>query len=314
MKRRILITAGGTATVWHMSNIVREYFGNCIELHVCDINPRELVAASINSDKFHRVPYITDKNYKPFMLHLLETEKIEIIIPLIDWDLFEFCSDNDELKKLKVISTGPERRTAQYLANKEMMFQFLTEYDIPTPVLVHNADVCENSKYIIKPKIGCGSKGMGVLSGAEIKNNPIDEEGYLIQELCRGEEITAEVFHSNDRLEVFQRVRIKTKEGVCTKAKYADVPEIREYIEKLVSFIPMPLAFCVQFMKCNGIWSIIDCNLRIGAGTALATTYGFQLVRAFFANLIGETVEDEWFKADSNIKAVVRVYRELAMR
>ena len=59
MKRRILITAGGTATAWHMSNIVREYFGNCIELHVCDINPRELVAASINSDKFHRVPYIT---------------------------------------------------------------------------------------------------------------------------------------------------------------------------------------------------------------------------------------------------------------
>ena len=38
MKQNILISAGGTATVWHLASLVAEKFTSYFNLFVCDIN------------------------------------------------------------------------------------------------------------------------------------------------------------------------------------------------------------------------------------------------------------------------------------
>ena len=315
-KKRILITAGGTATAWHMSNVIKNFFEGKIELHICDINPKELVASSNNADYFHQVPMIFDKDYRQEMLALLERENIDIIVPLIDWDLFTFSKDNADLLERNILSTGPLLSTAELLSDKAKMAGFLQENEIYTPKVYGQKDVNPNEEYVIKPATGCGSKGFKVLKGKDLLEDLFVDENMIIQELCDGgkDEITAEVFKSNDEVRIFCRRRIETKEGVCTKMQVAQEPEINDMLKKLVKAIEMPSAFCVQFMKHRGHWNLIDCNLRIGAGTALTTAAGFQLTRAFFANLLGEHIDDEWFKVDEKIKAVVRVYREEVMR
>lgn len=316
MKKRILITAGGTATAWHMSNIIKKYFSDEIELHICDINPPELVASSINADKFHRVMPIANDGYRASMLDLLKRERIDYIIPLIDWDLFMFPEDDEELKCIGTLSMGPQSRTAKILSDKKKMCDFLTSHGIPTPRVWDVNGLDNETMYVVKPQIGCGSKGFKILSGKEIRIGFFESDSYVIQELCDdgGEEITAEIFNACDKIEIFCRVRIETKEGVCTKMRHVNVPEINETIKRLISILPMPTAFCVQFMRHRGVWNIIDCNLRIGAGTALSTASGFQLTRAFFANILGKEIDSNWFTIDPEIKAVVRVYKEEVMR
>ena len=61
-------------------------------------------------------------------------------------------------------------------------------------------------------------------------------------------------------------------------------------------------------------WAIIDCNLRIGAGTALSTKIGFQLVRALLTSLLNENVSEDLFKIDNSIKSVLRVYEEIVIK
>ena len=61
-------------------------------------------------------------------------------------------------------------------------------------------------------------------------------------------------------------------------------------------------------------WCITDCNLRIGAGTALSTKIGFQLTRALLASLSGKKVENSFFNIDHSIKSVLRVYDEIAIK
>lgn len=312
MKKKILLTAGGTATTWHFCNVIKEHFDDKFEIHVCDINEEYLIPASIYAHKFHKVPLITDKNYEEVMYKILEEEKIDYIIPLIDFDLKIFNKENETLKKLGVISTAPYLKTIEILTNKKNMHDFLNKNEIPTPKLYSIDNIDNKTEYVVKPIEGFGSNGVKIMRGEEIKK--INLENNIIQEKCEPTEITAEIFNEKF-LKIFQRERVATKAGVCVKMIPVNYDQINNSIKKLVKYINCPTAFCIQFMKNQkGDWCITDCNLRIGAGTALSTKIGFQLVRALLTSLLDEKVENKLFIIDSNIKSVLRVYEEIAIK
>ena len=165
----------------------------------------------------------------------------------------------------------------------------------------------------MRREVGCGSIGLRTVVGGE---GYTPHPGSILQEKCDGgdTEITAEIFNAQGKLRVFCRERVATKSGVCTKMRPLDVPEIEDYIRTLTGLLPCPAAFCAQFMQHRGRWNLIDCNLRIGAGTAMASAAGFQLVRAFWANLCDQPVPDAWLQPDPTVKAVLRVYQEVVIR
>jgi len=309
----VLITAGGVTTVWHMVNIAKKYFSDKICIHLCDTNERELVPAATMADHYYQVPGFKEEEYYSHMLKLLEENHIDVIVPLIDQDLFIWSRDNSDLKRLGVFSTGPYEYSAQTLSDKKQLVEFLERCQLSTPRLVTADEAKPDEMYIIKSQVGCGSNGVICVKGSDVPKN---REGIIIQEKCDGldTEVTAEIFNTKELLRVFCRYRVATKSGVCTKMKPADIPEIQDYIARLVQNIECPEAFCAQFLKHRGKWCLIDCNLRMGAGTALSSAAGFQLVRAFWANLCGDNVQSEWLNADPSVKTVLRVYEEIVVR
>lgn len=311
-KKKILITSAGTATSWHICQIIKQYYGDVFEIHLCDINPRDLVAASIYTEYFYQVPPIKSDGYKPYLSELMKKIGVEYIIPLIDFDLMEFPCDDDNLANLKILSTAPELKTTSTLSNKLNMNRFLIEHQIPTPKIFDKTQISKDNKYFIKPIMGYGSNGIAIRSAEELTNISID--GRLIQELCSGPEITAEVYNG-DITKIFQRERIEIKAGVCTKMKPVNYKEINTIIYQLIECIKMPKAFCIQFMiNQEGKWCVTDINLRLGAGTAMATAIGFQLTRAFLYHLLsGNDSKKDWFCVDSEITSVLRVYKEVTL-
>ena len=286
--KKILITAAGTATTWHFCQIIKEYFKDEYEIHLTDINEEYLVPSTIYCHKFHKVPPIFADNYEEKIYEIIRDEKIDIIIPLIDFDLSTFSKDNQNLKKLNCYTTAPVKKTVETLSNKKTMHNFLSENGILTPKIF-------NEK--------------------EIKNSSFNFNNYIIQECCDDhEEITAEIYNGKT-INIFQRKRVATKAGVCTKMVPVYYEEIEQAIKKLVNIIECPEAFCIQFMKTkDNHWALIDCNLRIGAGTALSTKIGFQLVRALLTSLLNENVPEDLFKIDKSIKSVLRVYEEIVIK
>lgn len=313
MKKKILLTAGGTATTWHFCNVIKEYFDDYFDIYITDTNDDYLVPASIYAKKFFKVPSIYEKNYMEEMEKILRKEKIDIIVPLIDFDLFNFHKDLELLKELNVVTTAPKLSTAKTLSDKKSMYEFLTKNNIATPKVYDINEIEDECEYIIKPIKGFGSSGVRKIFGKEIRK--IDNiSDYIIQEICDAKEITAEVYNG-EIIRIFQRERVATKAGVCVKMVPVNYEMINESILKLVKSIECPRAFCIQFMKNkNDEWCITDCNLRIGAGTALSTKIGFELVRAFLASLLDIKVDDNYFKIDKEVKSVLRVYDEVIMR
>ena len=63
----------------------------------------------------------------------------------------------------------------------------------------------------------------------------------------------------------------------------------------------------------NTKWMLTDFNLRLGAGTALSSAIGWDLVYAFLIDLIDVDDPFLYLNKPVTIKKVVRVYQEIVM-
>jgi len=314
MKKNILITAGGTATAWHISKTIRDKLSQYFKVFICDINEKEYVASSINADFFLQVPKIGSENYYEYMLNIIKLYKIDIIIPLIDSDLHYFSSDNIDLKKLRVISTAPSKHLLNTFYNKRSISAFCSEIGVDVPKEISYKNINPNDEYFIKPLNGFGSRGAKKIFGKEILENKNFYKNFIIQELCEKPEVTIEIFYkSKQKYSYIIRERIETKTGVSTKAKFIQDSEIDSILKVIFEKVNLPRTSCIQFMKKNNKWVLTDFNLRLCAGTALSSAIGWDLVYAFLIDLIGIDDPFLYLNKPNTIKKVVRVYQEIVM-
>lgn len=312
MKRKIVVSAGGTATAWHIVTKIKQNFVNEFEVTVVDMNPQHLVPSSSLCDKFIQVPPINHENYYSVMLELFEMEKTDLFVPLIDFDLFLFGRDNPDLNRLGVCSTAPSKWTVDTCLNKTSAGRFLNSNGIAVPKSYEVCEVGEEKTYFIKPEVGFGSMGARIASGKEIAQ--MNTDNLIIQDICNKPEVTVEVYHHEGDLRTVCRERIEVKSGVCTKARIFHDVELQRIVERLSGLIDLPVASCIQFMKYREEWVVTDINLRLGAGTALSSCAGWELTSATLATW-GQTKHSPlgFLQSFQGDRYVVRYYQELMM-
>lgn len=260
-----------------------------------------------------------DQRYLNIVQNIIKKENIDVIVPLLPQEAYLFASDSEFIKENKIVTLAASLKTNELLTDKLNLFNTLTDLNIPTPNIYKLSDISKEKKYIIKPRLGFGSVGTKIVSG-EILNeesDALDLENNIIQEYCNGsdyDEVTVEIFNGSVGLRIFARRRIATKAGVCVKMEPVDNTPFMPYIKKLVNNIDCPIAFNVQFLRDAGKWKLFDCNLRLGAGTALSTAIGFQLTRAMIAEIVDFPIDDDWFSIDEEVKSVLRVYKEVVVK
>lgn len=284
--KSVMVLSGGTATAWSICEAVRSVVSSDVKLIVCDTNPEYLVHTSVLADVFLTVPPIASEGYYEYMLQLLKDHRVDILIPLIDLDLQLFPRDDEKLVKMGVFSTAPIRRTFLSLSDKKMLHSTLTALNIPTPALYEKSEVDSQTTYFVKPQLGFGSRNARQMTGAEILHQDIGD--CIVQELCGFPELTVDVSVNGEFVLSVCRERIETKAGVCTKARVFRCKEIENSIQKLAENLPLPEVCCMQFMRGKQKeWMLTDCNLRLGAGSALSAAVGFCAAEAAVSRWLG---------------------------
>lgn len=309
-KKKIFLLAGGTATAWHLCNLIKNNFIDDFILYVGDMYNKDLIPASLLSDKYFQLPPIKESVYYNYMLNLLEEEKIDIIVPLIDTDLVLFPNDNPDLLKLNIISTAPNTNVMNICQSKSKISKLLGNNGIMIPKLYNQKDIDPEKHYFVKPDSGFGSSGAAALRGKDIDFS----KEIIVQEVLQHPEITIEVFCKDDFLTYIFRERLEVKAGVCTKARFYYDEELEDTIHRINTLLPFPLASCIQFMKnSDNNWCLTDLNMRLGAGTALSSAAGFGLAAAFLSTLSGKNDYKNYFEKINDNQIVVRVYNEIIM-
>jgi carbamoyl-phosphate synthase large subunit len=310
-KTRILISAGGTATAWHLSKLIKENFKEYFSLYVCDTNPKNLVASAVLSDHFEQVPPVMSPGYKEYMLDLFSKLKIDIFVPLIDHDLHIFPNDDFDLLQQSVVSTGISKDASKLLKSKATWTTFLQENGIPVPKTFKELNLNYNT-FVVKPVQGFGSRGVSKVDRESVLPY-LNDDRFLVQEVCSGPEVTVEVYQHNNVIRTLCRERVETKSGVCTKARIWFDEELHRLAEKISQAIQLPVAFCFQVMKNeNKEWVVIDLNPRLGAGTSMATTYGWSLASAFLITHGKLKLNPlDYLRYHETERYVLRVYEDL---
>lgn len=280
--KRIMILSGGTAAAWAISRAVKDIGKNRVLLYVCDINPPHLVHTSTLADYYYVIPAIKSEGYYEYMMALFEKEKIDILVPLIDWDLSLFSYDNADLLRLGIYSTAPYKQTFNILSNKRNMARTLEEMGIGVPQIISSELLEPEGTYYVKPEIGFGSRDSRVVLGRDVKGMNLN--GMIVQELCLPEEITVDAFCDGKVVKSICRERIEVKSGVCTKARIFENPELSKVITRLALEFNLPHMNCIQFMRSQqGKWLLTDFNLRLGGGSALSAAVGFKMAESSVA-------------------------------
>lgn len=312
--KRILLTAGGTASAYYFGKMIRQHFDGQVHLTVADVNDPHLIAASRLADDYIKLPFVTEQNYKDAVLGEIDRLEIDVIVPLIDMDLANFPQDDYRLAELNCFSTAPKLRVSEMLSDKAKLDKTARELGIPVPKLLSQDLVEPNRFYFVKPRIGFGSRGTSKLLGAEILQGHFDPS-LLIQELCEGPEVTVEVFCDGTTVDTLCRERIEVKAGVCTKARVYRDEVLNRHIRVIAENFNLPAASCFQFMKnSEGSWCLFDANLRIGAGSALSAAVGWNLPLASLQLWLGKGCDaNRYLSFEDGERYVVRVFDEVVL-
>jgi len=309
--KNVLVLSGGTGTAWSICSALKKIAGETIRLIVCDTNPSFLVHTSVLADIFLTVLPIADPSYYKSMLEVFDKYNIDILIPLIDWDLQMFPRDSQDLLSRNIFSTAPDRKTFQSLSNKKKLHETARSVGVPTPEIYTAETVDPTGEYVIKPIIGFGSRNVKKISGAEIQSIWLDE--FIVQEMCQPVEVTVDIFHYLGQVNCVCRERIETKAGVCTKARIFRNRVIEDRIQRFASVVSLPECCCAQFMQGRyGDWLLTDFNLRLGAGSALSAAVGFGVAEAAVAVWLKKPLPI--LKLPNGEHFVVRYYTELVTK
>jgi Carbamoylphosphate synthase large subunit (split gene in MJ) len=321
VKQRILISAAGVPTAFHLCELIRTRFPKHFAVYLCDTNPKHLVAAAGFAHRFWTVPPANHPDFRRTLLDILRIEQIEIYVPLVDKDVYTFPADDVELQTLGVRSTAPPARSAAVLKSKRTLSGWLKTKSVAVPRVFTSSEVVDggdSEEYFVKPDDGVGSRGASLMTAAQLcklAEEKVTDE-LLIQEVCKPPEYTVEVYNARGKVVTICRERLETKAGVCTKARIWTNSQMQKLARKLCKELELPVAFCFQVMRNKaGKWAVTDLNPRLGAGTSLSSICGWSLASAALVTWADLPMNPfQYLPLFKSQRFAVRAYRDIRTR
>ena len=142
---------------------------------------------NMNIDKYYQNKRYDDSNLIEHLISICKKEKIDLIISLVDGELYHIAKHREDFLKVGTIVCLNEADTLALIQNKYELYNYLDKHNIDTPktVLFNNIeefiDGCEklgfpDNDICYKPITSSGSRGFRKIC------NQIDYENYLLKD------------------------------------------------------------------------------------------------------------------------------------
>lgn len=274
-KKKVLVTGiGGNVGQGIIRNILKTNF----PIKVIGCNVTEFSAGNHLCDVFYRVPYAMDPLYIKEINYIVEKEKIDLILPSTDYEVYYLSKHKNELKCNVVVS---ELSTAERYLDKYKSFLFHKEKDLPfaNSFLPEIFDINSLENIIVKPREGRGSRGISI--------NPTNLDHftneYMVQELVKGKEITTAFYvNKENKLHGFINLERKLDNGAtneCWVNRNYDL-QLENILNKIIkhnNFIGS--ANLQSIVTDSGEIVPFEINCRISGTNSIRSNFGFEDVK-----------------------------------
>lgn len=246
-------------------------------IRLIGIDIASFTAGNYLCDKTFKVPYSYNDNYIPAISKIIDNEKVDIIIPTTDYEMYYLSNSSDILNATIVAS---EAKTAKTYLDKYSTYLYLSKNNIPFSKswLAGEYDFSEKD-IIAKPREGRGSRGI-IINPEKPNELP---KGYMIQPLIKGNEITTAVYVTKEnKLHGVFTMERKLTNGATTESRvlfqYND--RLEEIAQKMIDLGGLKGSFNIQSIVTEDNEIVpFEINCRISGTNSIRHNLGFQDVK-----------------------------------
>lgn len=275
---RLLVTAAGTGTAFSYATAIAKNFSK-VKLYSADTSSGDFVTSSLYAEEHFQTRSIYEDDFYNELSRIIEENKINHYIPLIDEETVKAHSFS--FLKARLAANGLE--FCEKCIEKNNYDKSFKVEGIKFPQVIDDKDIVDTKEYIAKKNGGFGGRSTKLLQGSEVSKL---ESDFTLYQLISGDEYTIDCFPLNNSVVTSIRMRVEVKNGVCTKAKIIR-NEILEFVAlQICQKYKLKHPFCFQVIKKNKDFYLIDVNPRLGAGSAISATNGLDFFSAHVALLV----------------------------
>jgi carbamoyl-phosphate synthase large subunit len=255
-----------------------------------------LAPALYHCDRHGIVPLIADPEYVPTLARLREEHDVRLVVPLNDLDFPVLALEREQLAPALVLL--PDAESSARMADKLEAHRFFVANGIPSPRSWSPEDVPGDARYpvLVKAREGFGSRNIFRAASRDQLEFFLAYTGVpsFVQEECRGEEFSIDVFCDMDArcLNAIPRTMILSKGGESIKGASIQDLELIEHGARVAEIVGIKGPANIQcFREPDGSLPITDVNTRFGGGFPVPLAAGGRYPELALALARGERPE-----------------------
>jgi carbamoyl-phosphate synthase large subunit len=261
-----------------------------------DVDP--LAPALYHAHHRALVPRVDDPAYVARLAELVSEHDVSLVVPLTDLDQTLLARARSVLAPALVLV--PDETVCTLMNDKFLAHELFERLGIASPRSWLPEDVPPDARYplLVKVREGFGSRHI------YRAHDPVELDFFLgytrvdsfVQECCRGEEFSIDVFCDLDSrcLNAIPRTMIQSKGGESIKGASLKDPELIEHGARVAEAVGIVGPANVQcFREPDGSLPITDVNPRFGGGFPLPLAAGSRYPELALALARGERPEPQ---------------------
>jgi carbamoyl-phosphate synthase large subunit len=255
-----------------------------------------LAPALYHCDRRVIVPRIADPEYVPTLAGLVREHEVRLVVPLNDLDFPVLAQAREDLAPALVLL--PDAEVAARMSDKLDAHRFFVERGIPSPRSWAPEEVPEDARYpvLVKAREGFGSRNIFRAHDPRELAFFLSYTGVasFVQEACRGEEFSIDVFSDMDGrcLNAIPRTMLLSKGGESIKGVSLLDRELIDHGARVAETVGIKGPANVQcFREPDGSLPITDVNTRFGGGFPVPLAAGGRYPELALALARGERPE-----------------------
>lgn len=271
--------------------IIRNIRSLPYDIRIVGTNIADFSSGNYLCDAFYKLPYAYDDGFIASMMEVVEKEKIDLIIPSTDYEVYYLAANKNKFSC--PIAASDEAIALIYL-DKYETWKHHKKHGIAFAESVLPSRYKKNFKEIIlKPKKGRGSRGLHI--NPENLSSFSDEE-YMVQELHHGEEITTAFYVSREiKLHGLITMSRSLENGTTSLCKVVSAydSKVEEIILQMIKHSGLAGSANLQsIVTADGRIIPFEVNCRISGTNSIRSNFGFKDVLYTLQEfLLGEAPE-----------------------
>lgn len=275
MEKKTIIVTGIGGNVGQ--GVLRNIKTLNLDTRIIGLDVASFTAGNHLCDRTYKVPFSYLDSYIPTVQEIIDYEKVDLIIPTTDYEVY-YLSLNQNILGAKVVASAAE--IAKIYLDKYLTYQHHAKLNIPFAKSWLPSEFDGSVKdIIVKPREGRGSRGISFNP-----KKPTDfSDDYVIQPLYKGLEITT-AFYVKKNGELHGLFTMQRELSNGTTSKSSTVKTFDKQIESIIKEMIKVKGFAgslnlQSIVEHDGNVVPFEVNCRISGTNSIRHNLGFQDVK-----------------------------------